>query len=227
MVHWLLKAWLDTSLPQLIRLRYAFSLIHPECPIFFIFLSLAGISHMQVLWLHNLTKQVELSSSSTHLDVSAPPGLEDDMSDSISSRAATQGRESSSSEKMTWKCSNQSNQHNNELYNTWPYVVNNTGKALRKMRKSLLLSLSHVWTFLFGVDCNGSIKVTRWLASLFTLEPIVSTYPKVLFSAQIIPWLLSFWALNPFESELLFWDLDFGQHFGSPKISTFEKMLRI
>ena len=34
---------------------------------------------MQVLWLHNLTKQY----SSTHLDVSAPPGLEDDMSDSI------------------------------------------------------------------------------------------------------------------------------------------------
>ena len=53
------------------------------CPIFFIFLSLAAISHMQVLWLHNLTKQY----SSTHLDVSAPPGLEDDMSDSISSRA--------------------------------------------------------------------------------------------------------------------------------------------
>ena len=54
-----------------------------RCPIFFIFLSLAAISHMQVLWLHNLTKQY----SSTHLDVSAPPGLEDDMSDSISSRA--------------------------------------------------------------------------------------------------------------------------------------------
>lgn len=89
MVHWLLKAWLDTSLPGIrttegMRCFLRDTCKHyTRCPIFFIFLSLAAISHMQVLWLHNLTKQY----SSTHLDVSAPPGLEDDMSDSISSRA--------------------------------------------------------------------------------------------------------------------------------------------
>ena len=71
---------------------------------------------------------------------------------------------------MTWKCSNQSNQHNNELYNTWL-----SHRLVVKMRKSLF---SHVWTFLFGVDCNGSIKVTRWLASLFTLEPKAQSRKK-------------------------------------------------
>ena len=153
------------------RKRDAFSMTHVNTILSTVvqfssfFLSLAAISHMQVLWLHNLTKQY----SSTHLDVSAPPGLEDDMSDSISSRAGEREK------KMTWKCSNQSNQHNNELYNTWL-----SHSLVVKMRKSLF---SHVWTFLFGVDCNGSIKVTRWLASLFTLEPnavlnvlVVETY---------------------------------------------------